>query len=75
MVMLVVVPQDDQAAELEVAGEADRLVVDALHQVAVAGDHEGAVIDQIVAVDGVEVALGDRHPDRHGDALTQAARW
>ena len=71
MVMLVVVPQHDQAAELQMPGKADRLVVDAFHQAAVAGDHLGAVVDQIVAVDGVEVALGDRHADRHRQALPQ----
>ena len=55
------------------AGEADRLVVDALHQAAVAGDDEGAVIDQLVAVDRVQMALGDRHADRHRQALAERA--
>ena len=54
-------------------GEADRLVVDALHQIAVAGDDEGAVVDQIVAIDGVQMPLGDRHPDRHRHALAERA--
>ena len=53
------------------AGEARRLVVDPLHQAAVAGDHPGAVIDQVVAESGVEVPLGDRHADRHGEALPE----
>ena len=53
------------------AGKARRLVVDALHQAAVAGDHPGPVIDQIVAEHGVEVALGDRHADRHREALAE----
>ena len=53
------------------AGEARRLVVDAFHQAAVAGDHPGAVIDQIVAKLGVEVPLGDRHADRHRQALAE----
>ena len=35
---LIVVEQHDQAAELEMAGERDRLLADALHQAAVAGD-------------------------------------
>src|SRR3546814_17135909 len=43
-----VVPQDVQASQLQVAGEADRLMVDAFHQAAVAGDHPGAMIDQVV---------------------------
>ena len=67
----VVVPQHDQPAELQMPGEPDRLVVDALHQAAVAGDDEGAVVDQLVAVNGVEVPLGDRHADRHRHALPQ----
>ncbi len=46
-------------------------MVDALHQAAVAGDDPGPVVDQIVAIFGVEVALGDRHADRHGDALPE----
>ena len=53
------------------AGKPDRLVVDAFHQAAVAGDHPGAVVDQIVAEDGVEVPLGDRHADRHRQALAE----
>ena len=51
------------------AGKPDRLVVDAFHQAAVAGDDEGAVIDQLVAIDRVQMPLGDRHADRHRHAL------
>ena len=40
-----------EPAEAEMAGEPRRLVVDPLHQAAVAGDHPGAVVDQIVAED------------------------
>ena len=53
------------------AGEPRRLVVDPLHQAAVAGDHPGPVIDQIVAEHGVEMPLGDRHADRHCQALAE----
>ena len=69
----VVVPQHDQPPELQMPGKPDRLVVDALHQIAVAGDHEGTVVDQLVAVDGVQMPLGDRHSDRHGNALPERA--
>ena len=31
------------------AGERDRFLADAFHQAAVAGDHVGAVVDEIVA--------------------------
>ena len=55
------------------AGKPDRLVVDAFHQAAVAGDHEGAVIDQLVAIDRVQMPLGDRHADRHRQALPERA--
>src|SRR5437870_8797653 len=54
--------------------ESHRLMIDAFHQTAVAGDDEGAVVDEIVAVDGVEVAFCDGHPDRHRHALTQRTR-
>ena len=68
---VVVVPQHDQPAELEMPGEPDRFVVDALHQIAVAGDDEGAVIDQVVAVDRVQMALGDGHSDGHRHPLAE----
>ena len=67
----IVVPQHDQPAELEMPGEPHRLVVDALHQAAVAGDDERAMIDQIVAVDRIEVAFGNGHADRHRQPLTK----
>ncbi len=65
----VVVPEDDKAAELEIASEPDGFVIDAFHQVAVAGDDVGAVIDDIVAINRVQVPLGDGHSDRHREAL------
>ena len=70
----VVVPQDDHAVELQVAGERDRLVADAFHQVAVGGEHIGVMIDEIVAVFGVEHALGEREAHGGGDALAERAR-
>ena len=54
-------------------GEADGFVVDAFHQAAVASDHPGAVIDQIVAIQRIEVTLGNRHADRGRQALAQRA--
>ena len=41
----VVVEQHDQLGEPQVAGERDRLLADAFHEVAVGGQHEGVVID------------------------------
>ena len=52
----VVVPEDDQLVELEVAGKRDRLLADAFHQAAVADDHIGVVVDEVVA----ELRVHDR---------------
>ena len=60
-------------SELQVAGERDRLVADAFHQAAVAGDHLGVVVDEVVAEPRGEVALGHRHADGVGEALAQRA--
>ena len=67
----VVIPQNVQLTELEMPGKAYRLVVDAFHQAAVAGDHPGPVADQFVAKFGVQMPLGHRHADRHCEALAQ----
>ncbi len=71
---VVVVVQDDQLAEAQVAREARRLRGDALLQVAVAGDHVRPVIDDRAAV-AVELRpeppLGDGHADRVREALTE----
>ena len=45
----VVVEEDDQLVQPQVAGERDRLLADAFHQVAVAGEHIGVVVDEVVA--------------------------
>jgi hypothetical protein len=42
-------------------------------RVAVARDHPGAVVDQIVAEDRVQVPFRDRHADGHGEALAERA--
>ena len=52
----VVVEQHDQLVELEVPGERDRLLADALHQAAVAGDHIRVVVDDGVAEPRIERA-------------------
>ena len=54
-------------------GERGGLVADALHQVAVRGDHPGAVIHQRLAEPGRQHALGQRHADRGGEALAERA--
>ena len=45
----VVVVQEDQLLELQMAGERERLMADAFHQVAVGAQHIGVVIDDILA--------------------------
>ena len=54
-------------------GKADRFVVDAFHQAAVACDRPCAVIDQIVPEGGVQVPLRHRHAHGHGQPLPQRA--
>ena len=49
------------------------LVADALHHVAVGGDHPGAVIHQRAAEPRRQQPLGERHADRGGDALAERA--
>ena len=58
---------------LQMAGERDRLLADAFHQVAVGGEHVGAMIDDVLAELGGEMPLGDRHADRVGEALAERA--
>jgi hypothetical protein len=45
----IVVPEHDQLFQLQMAGEVDRLVADAFLQAAVAGDHIGEMVDQLLA--------------------------
>ena len=65
------IPQDVEPPELEVPGKPDGFLRDAFHQAAVAGDDPGAMIDEIVAEHGVEMALRHCHADRHGQPLPQ----
>ena len=54
-------------------GERDRFLADAFHQVAVGGEHVGLVIDDAGAEFRRQMALGDRHADRVGEALAERA--
>ena len=67
----VVVEQHDELVQLQMPGERDRFLADALHQVAVGGEHVGRVIDDVVAEQRGEVALGDRHADGIGKPLAE----
>ena len=46
-------------------------MADALHQAAVAGDHEGVVVDDVGAEPGAQVGFGDRHADGVGEPLAE----
>ena len=70
----VVVQQDGELTEPQMAGEAGRLMADPFHHAAVAGNHPGAVIDQVVAKARVQHPLGERHADRIGQSLAERAR-
>ena len=53
------------------AGKRQRFLADAFHQAAVADQHIGVVIDQLVAEMGVHDALGEREADRIAKALAK----
>ena len=71
---VVVVVEDDEAPQAEVAGERGGLRGDAFHQAAVAGDDVGVVVAQICAIFFAKPSLGDRHADAVGEALAQRTR-
>ena len=52
-------------------GERDRLLADALHQAAVAGEAIGEMIDEIVAIAAIEQPLGERHADGVAETLAE----
>ena len=71
---VVVVVQDDQLAQVEVAGEARGLGRDALLEIAVGSDDVRPVVDDHVLVTvelGRQPALGDGHADSIREALTE----
>ena len=75
---VVVVVEYDQLAQPEVAGERAGLGGDALHQVAVAGDHVGVVVDDVAAGPVEARARGSRSasaiPDGRSRSPAPAAR-
>ena len=72
----VIVVQNDQLAELEVAGERGSFRRDAFHQVAVARDAIGVVVDDFLfaIVRRGELSFRDRESDRIADALAERPR-
>ena len=72
----VVVVEDDELAEAEGSGERGGLVRDAFHQVAVAAEDVGVVVDDVVGVavvDGGEMLLCGGDADGHAEALAERA--
>ena len=55
------------------AGQRDRFLRDAFHQVAVGNQHVGMMIDGFLAELRAEHFLGQRHADRGGNALAERA--
>ena len=53
------------------AGQRDGFLAYALHQAAVACDHIGAVVDEVVTEARIEVPLGHRHANGVGEALAK----
>ncbi|MNV66264.1 hypothetical protein D3C71_1590090 [compost metagenome] len=68
---VVVVPEDDQLVELEVAGKRDGFLADAFHEAAVTGEHIGVVLHQVLAELVAQLTFGDCHADGVGDALAE----
>ena len=62
----IVVPQHDQMVELEVTGQRDGFLGNAFHEAAVARQHIGFVVDEIIAETCGQMALGDGEADRVG---------
>ncbi len=71
---VVVVVDVNEPPEPEVPGQGSGLVADAFHQVAVAADHEGVMVDEVWPVLGAEDPFGDAHPYAVGEALARAGR-
>ncbi len=71
---VVVVVEGDEAAEAEVAGQRGRLVGDALHEAAVAGDHVGVVVAHVGTEAVAHHTLGDGQADRVAETLAQRPR-
>ncbi|MNH99974.1 hypothetical protein D3C73_527570 [compost metagenome] len=69
----IVVPEEDELIELQVAGKRDGFVGDAFHQAAIAVDHVCIVILQVGAEFVAQLAFGNRHADGIGDALAERA--
>src|SRR6516225_10692845 len=55
------------------AGERNRFLADALHEIAVGREHKGCVINEFGAEGRGEMAFRDRHADSIGETLAERA--
>ena len=72
----VVVVEEDELAQAQGAGKRAGFVRDAFHQVAIAAQNVGVVVDDLhvgLVVDGGQMLLRDSQADRHGQALAERA--
>src|ERR1700742_3981029 len=56
------------------AGERDRLMAQPLHQAAIARDHIGIMIDEVVAEPRIQHPLGECHADSSRKSLSEWTR-
>ena len=70
---VVVVPQHDQPAQPLAPGQRDRLLADAFHQAAVAGDDPSVVVHHLAAEARAQHFLGHGKAHGVGDPLSQRA--
>ncbi len=68
---VVVIPEDDELVKLQMARKRDGFLADAFHQATVTGNHIGVMVNKAVAELCVQDALGQRHADSIGNALTK----
>ena len=70
---VVVVIEIDEATQAEMAGKRGGLAAHSLHQVAVGHEGEGAMVDEVGAEAGPQVAFRDAHPHCGREALAEGA--
>ena len=69
----IVVVETDELAELHRRRQRRRFAGHALHQISVRNNRPRMVVDEFIAEDGIEMRLGQRHPDPHSEPLPQRA--
>ena len=70
---VIFVMKHDEPVEPKMPGNRDRLLADALHEIAIGGEDIGVMIDDWPEL-RVQHAFGKRHPHRHGKPLAERTR-